>query len=212
MTNHWIDLRNSDVILVMGANPASNHPISMKWVMKAKARGAKLVSVDPRFTQTSAVADLYAPIRSGTDIAFLGGLINHLLSNDLYLKDYVLNYTDAPFLVHPDFKMPGDLGGVFSGHNTETSKYDRATWTFQLDENGVPLRDMTLQDPNCVFQQLKKHYSRYTLDIVTKITGTPKDKCLAVWDLIASTSKPDRVATVCYAMGWNSTQRGCTEH
>ena len=202
MTNHWIDLQNSDVILVMGANPASNHPISMKWVMKAKARGAKLVCVDPRFTQTATVADLYAPIRSGTDIAFLGGLINHLLSNDLFLKEYVINYTDAPFLVHPDFLMPGDLGGIFSGHDTETSKYDRETWAFQLDENGVPKRDLTLQDPNCVFQLLKKHYSRYTLDMVTQITGTPRDKVLAVWDVIASTHKPDRVATVCYAMGW----------
>ena len=202
MTNHWIDLKNSDVILVMGANPASNHPISMKWVLRAKERGGKLICVDPRFTQTAAVADMYAPIRSGTDIAFLGGLINYLLSNDLIFRDYVVNYTDASFLVHPDFKMPGELGGVFSGFDDETSAYDRETWAFQLDSSGVPRRDPTLQDPNCVFQHLKAHYSRYTLDLVSRITGTPEDKCLAVWEALASTHRPDRAATVCYAMGW----------
>ena len=202
MTNHWIDLRNSDVVLVMGANPASNHPISMKWITRAQERGGKLICVDPRFTQTAAVADLYAPLRSGTDIAFLGGLINYLLVNDLIFKDYVVEYTDASYLVHPDFKMPGELGGVFSGFNSETSKYDRKTWAFQLDDKGVPRRDPTLQDPNCVFQHLKKHYSRYTLDVVSEITGTPKDKITAVWEAIGSTHRPDRVATVCYAMGW----------
>ena len=186
----------------MGANPAANHPISMKWVTRAQERGAKLVCVDPRFTQTAAKADLYAPIRSGTDIAFLGGLIHYLLSNDLIFRDYVVQYTDAPFLVNPDFKMPGDLDGVFSGYNAETSKYDRKTWSFQLDEKGVPRRDATLTDPNCVFQLLKKHYSRYTIDTVVDITGTPKEKVLAVYEAIGSTHKPDRVATVCYAMGW----------
>ena len=157
MTNHWIDLKNADVILVMGANPASNHPISMKWIMRAKQRGATLICVDPRYTQTAAVSDLYAPIRSGTDIVFLGGMINYLLSNDLYFREYVVNYTDAPFLVHADFKMPGELDGVFSGYDEQDSKYDRKTWTYQLDDDGVPLRDPTLKDPNCVFQLLKKH-------------------------------------------------------
>jgi formate dehydrogenase major subunit len=202
MTNHWIDLKNADVILVMGANPAANHPISMKWVTRAKERGAKLICVDPRFTQTAAVADLYAPIRSGTDIAFLGGLIHYLISNDLIFRDYVVQYTDAPFLVHPDFRMPGDLGGVFSGYSNENSNYDRKTWAFQLDEKGLPRRDPTLRAPNCVFQLLKKHYSRYTLDKVVEITGTPKEKVLAVYEAIGSTHKPDRVATACYAMGW----------
>jgi formate dehydrogenase major subunit len=202
MTNHWIDLKNADVILVMGSNPASNHPISMKWIMRAKERGAKLICVDPRFTQTAAVADLYAPIRSGSDIAFLGGMINYLLNHDLFLKDYVINYTDAPFLVNADFKMPGELDGVFSGYNEQDSKYDRKTWTFQLDEKGVPRKDPTLQDPNCVFQLLKKHYSRYTIDKVSQITGTPKDKCEEVYKAIGSTSKPNRTATACYAMGW----------
>ena len=202
MTNHWIDLKNSDVILVMGSNPASNHPISMKWIMRARERGAKLICVDPRFTQTAEVSDLYAPIRSGTDIAFLGGMINYLLEHDLFLKDYVINYTDAPLLVNADFKMPGELDGIFSGYDEKASKYDKKTWAFQLDEKGVPLRDLTLKNPNCVFQLLKKHYSRYTIDKVSEITGTPKNKCEEVYKLIGSTNKPNRTATACYAMGW----------
>ncbi len=202
MTNHWIDLKNADVILVMGANPASNHPISMKWIMQAKQRGATLICVDPRFTQTAAVSDLYAPIRSGTDIAFLGGMINYLLSNDLYFREYVANYTDAPFLVHADFKMPGELDGVFSGYDEKDSKYDRTTWSYQLDDKGVPRTDPTMKDPNCVFQLLKKHYARYTVDKVSQITGTPTDKCEAVYKAIGSTSRPIRTATACYAMGW----------
>lgn len=202
MTNHWIDLKNADVILVMGSNPASNHPISMKWIMKAKERGAKLLCVDPRYTQTAAVSDLYAPIRSGTDVAFTGGMINYILSNDLIFKDYVINYTDASFLINADFKMPGELDGVFSGYNEQDSKYEKTTWGYQLDERGVPKRDLTLQDPQCVFQLLRKHYSRYTVDQVSKITGTPKDKCEEVYQTIASTNKPDRTTTGCYAMGW----------
>ena len=202
MTNHWIDLKNADVILAMGSNPASNHPISMKWIMRARERGAKLISVDPRFTQTSAKADLYAPLRSGTDIAFLGGMINYILEKNLYFKEYVVNYTNASFLVSPDYKGPADLDGLFSGYNKEKRSYDKATWSFQKDENGVALKDPTLQDPNCVFQLLKKHYARYTLDKVTNITGTPKDKLVEVYELYGSTGKPDRAGTECYAMGW----------
>ena len=104
MTNHWVDLRNADVVLVMGANPASNHPISMKWIMEARNRGGKLVVVDPRFTQTAAKADIYTPLRSGTDIAFLGGMIKYIIDHNLYFRDYVVNYTNAAFLVNPDFK------------------------------------------------------------------------------------------------------------
>ncbi len=174
----------------------------MKWITRAKEKGAKLICVDPRYTQTAEVSDLYAEIRSGTDIAFLGGMINYLLSNDLYLKDYVVNYTDAPFLVNEDFKMPGELDGIFSGYNEHDSKYDKKSWAFQLDDEGVPKKDIALQDPNCVFQLLKKHYSRYTLEKVSEITGTPADKCEAVYKIIGSTHRPDRTATACYAMGW----------
>jgi formate dehydrogenase major subunit len=204
MTNHWVDLRNADVILVMGSNPASNHPIAMKWIMKAReTRGAKLVVVDPRFTQTAAKADLYAPLRSGTDIAFLGGMIKYILDKNLYFRDYVVNYTNASFLVNPDFKLPADLDGVFSGFDEKTLKYDKKTWSFQMDAtNGVPKKDPTLQDPHCVFQLLKKQYARYTLDKVSSITGTPKDKLEEVYKILGSTGKPNRVATECYAMGW----------
>ena len=107
MTNHWIDIRNSDVILIMGSNAAENHPISFKWVTEAQASGATLISVDPRFTRTSAKADVYAPMRSGADIPFIGGLINYILQNDLYHEDYVRLYTNGPFLLNADFKMPG---------------------------------------------------------------------------------------------------------
>ncbi len=202
MTNHWIDLKNADVILAMGSNPASNHPISMKWIMRAREKGAKLICVDPRFTQTAAKADLYAPLRSGTDIAFLGGMINYILEKDLYFKEYVVNYTNASFLVNADYKGPAELDGLFSGYNAEKRNYDKKTWSFQMDESGIAKKDPTLQDPNCVFQLLKKHYSRYTVDKVVDITGTPKDKLLAVYELFSSTGKPDRAGTNCYAMGW----------
>src|SRR5271157_2577343 len=138
MTNHWIDLRNADVILVMGGNPAENHPISMKWIMMAKERGAKLIVVDPRFTRTAAKADIYAPMRSGTDIVFLGGMIKYILENSLFFKEYIVNYTNAAFLVNPEFQGPDELDGLFSGYDSKTRKYDKKTWAFQMDENGIP--------------------------------------------------------------------------
>lgn len=202
MTNHWIDLKNADVVLVMGGNPAENHPISMKWIMKAREKGGKLIVVDPRFTRTASKADIYAPLRSGTDIAFLGGMIKYILDNNLYFKEYVVNYTNASYLINPDFKMPGQLNGTFSGYDEKARKYDKKTWSVQMDDKGLPKKDMTLKDPNCVFQLLKKHYSRYTLDKVSDITGTPKDKLLAVYKAYGTTGKPNRVGTECYAMGW----------
>jgi formate dehydrogenase major subunit len=202
MTNHWIDIRNSDVILIMGSNAAENHPISFKWVTEAKEKGATLISVDPRFTRTSAKADIYAPMRSGSDIPFIGGLVNYILENDLYHKDYVRLYTNAPFLLNTDFKMPGELDGVFSGYDPKKRKYDKKAWAFQKDAEGVVIKDETLKNPNCVFQLLKKHFSRYDIDTVSAITGTPKDLIEKVYQTYASTGKPDRVATIMYAMGW----------
>jgi len=202
MTNHWVDLRNADVILVMGSNPASNHPIAMKWVMKAKEKGAKLIVVDPRFTQTAAKADIYAPLRSGTDIAFINGMIKYIIDNNLIFRDYVVNYTNATCLVNPDFKLPVELDGVFSGFDEKTAKYDKKTWTFQMDEKGLPKRDLTLKDPRCVYQILRKHVSRYTPEMVSNITGTPKEKLIEVYKTFASTGKRDRAGTECYAMGW----------
>ncbi len=208
MTNHWIDLKNADVILVMGANPASNHPISMKWIMRAKRNGAKLLVVDPRFTRTASKADVYAPLRSGTDIAFLGGMIKYILDNDLYHRDYVADYTNASFLVNPDFKGPGDLDGLFSGYDEKGRKYDKQTWSYQVGEDGTPQKDLSLESPNCVFQLMRQHYSRYTLDTVSSITGTPKAKLEQVYEIYGSTGRPDRVGTECYAMGWTQHTTG----
>ncbi|MFH0957276.1 MAG: formate dehydrogenase-N subunit alpha, partial [Pseudomonadota bacterium] len=199
MTNHWIDLKNSDCILAMGSNPASNHPISMKWVQKAKDKGGKLISVDPRFTNTSSVADLYAPIRSGTDIAFLGGMIKFIIDNKKFFNDYVVEYTNASLIVGDKF---GFEDGLFSGYDKGKRAYDKSTWAYKKDEKGNILRDMTLQDPKCVFRLLSKHYSRYTPEKVSEITGTPIQELLKVYETYASTGVKDKAGTIMYAMGW----------
>jgi len=184
----------------MGSNAASNHPISFKYVTEAMGRGAKLISVDPRFTQTSSKADIYASLRSGSDIAFLGGMIKYILDNNLIQEKYVRYYTNASFLVNPEFKLPGDNKGVFSG--LMDAKYDKSSWSFQKDASGVIKKDKSLKDPNCVYQLLKKHYSRYNLDIVSRITGTPKEKLLEVYKEYSKSGKVGKAGTIMYAMGW----------
>jgi formate dehydrogenase major subunit len=199
MTNHWIDLANADVILIMGSNPAENHPISFRWINKAIDKGAKLVVVDPRFTKSATKAHVYAPLRSGTDIAFLGGMIKYLLENDLIQKEYVVEYTNASFLIDEKFEFQD---GLFSGYDSKGRKYDRSAWKYQLDAAGLPKMDKTLQNPNCVYQLLKKHYSRYNLDLVSQITGTSKEDLVKVYKTYAETAKPDKAGTILYAMGW----------
>ncbi len=199
MTNHWIDIKNANAILIMGGKAAENHPISFKWVLKAKAKGAPVMHVDPVFNRTSARCDFHVPLRSGTDIAFLGGMINYIINNNKFFKDYVVNYTNAPLLVNPKF---GFNDGLFTGYDSKSRTYNKDTWTFQMDENGIPKRDETLKDPNCVFQLLKKHYSRYTLDNVSDITGVPKDKIMKVYETYTATGAPDKAGTVMYALGW----------
>ena len=167
MTNHWIDLKNSDVTLIMGANPAENHPISFRWIMEAKDRGGTVISVDPRFTRTSSKADIYAPLRSGTDIAFLGGMIKYILDNELYQEAYVVEHTNASYLVNPEYTFEA---GVFSGFLPDKGSYDKGTWWYQMGEDGIQLMDPTLQDPQCVFQLLKQHYARYDLDTVSDLS------------------------------------------
>jgi len=198
MTNHWIDIKNSDCILVMGSNAAENHPISMKYVTEAQSRGAKLISVDPRFTRTSSKADFYTALRSGTDIAFLGGMIKYILDHELYQKDYVAAYTNASFLVGEgyDFK-----DGLFSGFDSQKRAYDSKKWAYQADANGVPKRDFTLQDKRCAFQLLKTHYARYTPSLVSKITGTPEKDLLEVYKTYAATGAKGKAGTIMYAMG-----------
>jgi formate dehydrogenase major subunit len=200
MTNHWNDLENSDVLLIMGSNPASNHPIAFKWIQRAIDKGAKVICVDPRFTQSAAKSHIYAPLRSGTDIAFLGGMIKYIIENSLYFGDYVKNYTNASFLVNPAFKLPGDNNGIFSG--LEGAKYNKDTWSYQTDSSGVIKKDPSLQNPNCVFQLLKKQYTRYTPELVSRITGTSKEKLIEVYQAYASTGKPDKAGVELYAMGW----------
>ncbi len=198
MTNHWIDIRNADCIMIIGSNAAENHPISFKWVTKAMENGAKLISIDPRFTRTSSRADIYAPLRSGTDIAFMGGIINYVLQNGLYNEDYLVDHTNASFLVNPDFHFED---GLFSGYNKDERKYDKGTWQYQLDEKGIPKIDKTLKDPNCVFQLLKEHFSRYTLEKVSGTTGTSPEMIVKIAKTYGATGQNGKSGTIMYAMG-----------
>lgn len=201
MTNHWCDIGNSDCIFIIGSNAAENHPVSFKWVLRAMDKGAKLISVDPRFTRTSSKADIYAPLRSGTDIAFIGGIIKYVLDNELYHKEYVANYTNAGFLINKFFNF--DVAtGMFTGFDKNSKTYkNKKSWQYQTDEKDVPIVDRTLQDPNCVLQLLKKHFSRYDVDTVCKVTGTPKDVYLEICKTYAATGQTGKSGTIMYAMG-----------
>jgi len=192
MTNHWNDFQNSDVILIMGSNPASNHPVCFKWIQEAiDKRGAKLICVDPRFTQSAAKSHLYAPLRSGTDIAFLGGMIKYIIDNKLYFEEYVKNYTNASYRVNGDFRMPGELAGLFSGYDPKKRSYNAKAWDFQTEADGNVKKDPTLQDPTCVFQLMKKHYARYTPEMVSQVCGCKPEDFVKAADIITSTYLPD---------------------
>ena len=155
MTNHWVDIKNADVVLIMGGNAAEAHPCGFKWVVEAKKLNkAKLIVVDPRFTRSASVADYYAPIRTGTDIAFLGGVINYLLTNDKIQHEYVKAYTDFSFLVNEKYDFDN---GLFVGYNAEKRNYDKSSWGYQMGADGYVKTDATLQDPRCVYQLMKKH-------------------------------------------------------
>ncbi len=199
MTQHWIDIKNANTILIMGSNAAEHHPISFKWVLKAKDAGATVIHVDPKFSRTSARCNFHVPLRSGTDIAFLGGMMKYIIDKGLYEKFYVENYTNAAFIVGDGFEFKD---GMFSGYDPATKKYDQKKWAFAMDDKGVPKKDPTLKDPKCVFQLLKKHYSRYNLDDVSAITGVSKENLLKVYDAYAATGKPDKSGTMMYALGW----------
>lgn len=198
MTNHWIDIKNADCIFILGSNPAENHPMAFKWITKAREKGAKLIVADPRFTRSASKADIYARFRPGTDIALIGGIINYCLQNKLYQEDYVKNYTNASFLIDPNFTFSD---GLFSGHNPEKRSYDTASWDYQKDAEGKPLRDQTLENPNCVFQVMKKFYARYTPNVVYEITGMPPAKFTQIAEAFCATGKPDKSGTILYAMG-----------
>ncbi|QAT89163.1 formate dehydrogenase O alpha subunit [Corallococcus coralloides] len=223
------DLRNSDCILIQGSNMAECHPVGFQWVMEAKARGAKVIHVDPRYTRTSAVADVYAPIRVGTDIAFLGGLIHYVLEHERYFRDYVVQYTNAATLIREGFQDTEDLEGLFSGYQPEDNRYDIHTWQYQGVEGVVPAaghkeltdepgagagghdhrvdlrdehRDETLQHPRCVFQLLKRHFARYTPKVVSQVCGVDEALFLQVARTLCDNSNPERTSAFCYAVGW----------
>ncbi len=218
MTNGWIDIKNTDMMLIMGGNPAENHPCGFKWAIEAKLhRNAKTIVVDPRLTRTAATADMYVQIRAGADIAFLGGLIRYAIENNRIAKDYLLNYTNASFIIKDGFKLPED--GLYSGFDSEKKIYDKKTWNYEEggDLTGKPVAgtpaekthpalppgatpplpslppkiafDLSLQHPRCVYQLLKKQYERYTPEMVERITGIPQKQFLDAAELFTSVRK-----------------------
>jgi len=200
-----VDYKNSDVFMNIGGNTAENHPITMKWIEKAREeRNAKLVVVDPRYTRTAAVADVYAPIRPGTNAAYLGGLINYILENELYHEEYVKHYTNATYLINEDFDFDEEEG-LFSGVDDDPDRnakmYDLETWQYQTDGNGNILKDPDMEDPNCVLQIMKRFYSKYSLDNISKITGCPIGPLQESYELFASTGEPEKAGNILYAMG-----------
>ena len=201
MTNGWIDIKNTDMMLIMGGNPAENHPCGFKWAVEAKRqRNAKMIVVDPRYTRTAAVSDMFLQIRAGSDIAFLGGLIHYALENQRVAKEYLVNYTNAAFVIKEGFKLPED--GLYSGYDAGAQTYNKATWNYEESGGGgaskpdappsLPANvtsDVSLQHPRCVYQLLKQQYSRYTPEMVERITGIPKDQFLKAADLFTSIRK-----------------------
>ncbi len=200
MTNGWTDVANCDVVLVMGGNPAENHPVGFRFVMEAKRhRRAKLVCVDPRFNRTAAVSDCYVPIRAGSDIAFLGGLIHYTLSHDLSHAEYVRLHTNASFLIKEGFDFSD---GFFSGWDPEAKSYDKSSWQYELDSQGYAKVDRALAHPRSVFQLMKTHYSRYRPEVVASICGCSEKDFIRAAEIICSTGRPDRRGTMLYALGW----------
>jgi formate dehydrogenase major subunit len=207
MTNGWVDIKNADVILAMGGNPAENHPVGFKWFIEAKkTRNAKLIAVDPRFTRTAAVADLYAPIRPGTDIAFLNGIIRYAIEKKRYHEDYVKIHTNGPYIVGEKFAFHD---GLFSGFDAAKGEYDKTAWGYQADQKTTGYSvDPTMQNPRCVFQLLKAHVDRYTPEMVERICGTPKGTFEKVAEIVTSTGNAERVGTITYALGWTQHSTG----
>lgn len=233
-TTFMQDLQHADCIVIQGSNFAEAHPVGFQWVMEAKARGARIIHVDPRFTRTSALADLHVPIRAGSDIAFLGGIINHVLTEEKDFREYVLAYTNAATLVSEDFRDTEDLDGVFSGLDEDKHHYDPSSWQYEgvevqqptgeVDEQyeervhgsgsseshgsggaqttSRPPRDETLRHPRCVYQILKRHYARYTPELVEDVCGIPRETFLQVCEALTANSGRERTSAFAYAVGW----------
>ncbi|ASC06782.1 formate dehydrogenase-O major subunit [Acetobacter pasteurianus] len=206
MTNNWVDIKNANVVLIMGGNPAEAHPVGFKWVMEAKTRNAaQVLVVDPRFNRSAAVADFYAPIRAGSDAAFMLGVINYLLTHDKIQHEYVKAYTNATLIVREDFDFHE---GLFSGYDAATRSYATTSWDYERDEQGFAKQDPTFQHPRCVLNLLRNYTSRYTPELVSQITGTPEKDFLHVCETLASTSVPDRTSTFLFALGWTHHTNG----
>jgi len=220
------DLLNADAILIMGSNMAENHPVGFQWVVEAREHGTKVIHIDPRFTRTSALSDIWAPIRAGSDIIFLGGLIRYAIENDLYFRDYIVHYTNAPVIIAEDFKDTEDLGGLFSGWKQDKKKYDPTSWLYEVAEGGEGQsaqsysdehsekeggheqeggnappdldkysKDETLQHPRCVFQLLKKHFARYTPEMVEQYCGMSKESFLRAAKVYCTASGPEKTGS-----------------
>jgi formate dehydrogenase major subunit len=188
---------------------AEAHPVGFRWVMKAKERGAPIIHIDPRFSRTSALADIWVPIRAGSDIVFLGGLIRHLIENDLFFREYVVHYTNASCILSDEYRDPEDNeDGYFSGWNEEKRAYEGDSWLYKGGDLSRPQRDLTLQDPQCVFQKLKRHFSRYTPEMVEKVCGIPPELFHKVADALVAASGPEKTAAICYAVGWTQHSKG----
>jgi formate dehydrogenase major subunit len=227
------DLRNADAILIMGSSMAENHPVGFRFVLEARERGATIMHVDPRFSRTSAMADLWVPLRAGTDIVFLGAMINYVLENGLEFREYVVPYTNAATIIGEDFRDTEDLEGRFSGWDEEQQRYSPESWAYAASPSGESppghaevegghgkdrggeaaveegdARDPTLQHPRCVFQILKRHYARYTPELVEETCGVPRDVFLDVARAFCSASGPEKTAAICYAVGWTQHSTG----
>ena len=230
------DLLNSDAILIMGSNMAENHPVGFQWVIDAKEKGTHVLHVDPRFSRTSAVANTWVPLRAGSDILFLGGLINHILQNELDFREYVVHYTNASVIIPESFQDTEDLGGVFSGWDPVTKKYDTSSWLYEgvkqaenetggakagatdggHAQHGVDSRtdlstytqDLTLQHPRCVYQLMKKHFARYTPEMIERYCGVSKEAFLNVANIYCGASGPEKTGAICYALGWTQHSSG----
>jgi formate dehydrogenase major subunit len=193
----------------MGSNMAEAHPVAFANVVKAKELGAKVMHVDPHYSRTSALANLYVPIRAGSDIVFLGAIIRHILETNSYFHDYVVNYTNAATLVRPDFRDTEELDGLFSGYDPDLETYaDQSSWDYERDSDGKPLSDPTLQNPRCVLQIMRRHYARYTPELVEEACGVPREQWLRVAQTMIENSGRERTGAICYAVGWTQQSKG----
>jgi formate dehydrogenase major subunit len=219
------DLMNSDCIVIMGSNMAENHPVGFQWVLEARERGAKVFHIDPRFTRTSAMATKHVGIRAGSDIAFLGGIVNYIFEHERWFDEYVKNYTNAVAIIDPEFQDTEELDGLFSGFDPKTKKYDPTSWKYDgskikhgkppkgeqsghgggssmIEHGEPPKEDPTLQDPRCVFQIVKRHFARYTPEAVADACGCTADQFLEVAEALCESSGRERTSAFAYAVGW----------